>query len=256
MLDVRALTKWYGGLRAVTDVSFSLRAGEILGYVGPNGSGKTTTVNMVTGLVVPTGGEVRFAGRPIDSDLVGYRRHVGCVPEEPHLYTYLSGREHLELVAGLREMDHRIAARRIDALLDLFGLGEQGSSSMASYSKGMRQKVLIAAALLPDPPLLVFDEPLSGLDATSALVFRHLVVELGARGKAVLYSSHALDTVEKICSRVLVLHQGVVVAHDDVGRLRDVLQQGSLEAVFRQLVCDEDPADTARDLAAAMMLGR
>ncbi len=256
MLDVRALTKWYGGLRAVTDVSFSLRAGEILGYVGPNGSGKTTTVNMVTGLVVPTGGEVRFAGRPIDSDLVGYRRHVGCVPEEPHLYTYLSGREHLELVAGLREMDRRVAARRIDALLDLFGLGSQGSSSMASYSKGMRQKVLIAAALLPDPPLLVFDEPLSGLDATSALVFRHLVVELGARGKAVLYSSHALDTVEKICSRVLVLHQGVVVAHDDVGRLREVLQQGSLEAVFRQLVCDVDPADTARDLAAAMTLGQ
>ena len=256
MLDVRALTKWYGGLRAVTDVSFSLRAGEILGYVGPNGSGKTTTVNMVTGLVVPTGGEVRFAGRPIDSDLVGYRRHVGCVPEEPHLYTYLSGREHLELVAGLREMDRRVAARRIDALLDLFGLGSQGSSSMASYSKGMRQKVLIAAALLPDPPLLVFDEPLSGLDATSALVFRHLVVELGARGKAVLYSSHALDTVEKICSRVLVLHQGVVVAHADVGRLREVLQQGSLEAVFRQLVCDVDPADTARDLAAAMTLGQ
>jgi ABC-2 type transport system ATP-binding protein len=256
MLDVHALTKWYGGLRAVTDVSFSLRAGEILGYVGPNGSGKTTTVNMVTGLVVPTGGEIRFAGRPIDSDLVGYRRHVGCVPEEPHLYTYLSGREHLELVAGLREMDRRVAARRIDALLDLFGLGSQGSSSMASYSKGMRQKILIVAALLPDPPLLVFDEPLSGLDATSALVFRHLVVELGARGKAVLYSSHALDTVEKICSRVLVLHQGVVVAHDDVGRLRDVLQQGSLEAVFRQLVCDVDPADTARDLAAAMTLGQ
>ena len=178
------------------------------------------------------------------------------MPEEPHLYTYLSGREHLELVAGLREMDRRVAARRIDALLDLFGLGSQGSSSMASYSKGMRQKVLIAAALLPDPPLLVFDEPLSGLDATSALVFRHLVVELGARGKAVLYSSHALDTVEKICSRVLVLHQGVVVAHDDVGRLREVLQQGSLEAVFRQLVCDVDPADTARDLAAAMTLGQ
>lgn len=256
MLDVRSLTKWYGGFRAVTDVSFSLRAGEILGYVGPNGSGKTTTVNMVTGLVVPTGGEVRFEGRRIDSDLVGYRRHVGCVPEEPHLYTYLSGREHLELVAGLREMDHRVAARRIDALLDLFGLGAQGSSSMASYSKGMRQKILIAAALLPDPPLLVFDEPLSGLDATSALVFRHLVVELGTRGKAVLYSSHALDTVEKICSRVLVLHQGVVVAHDDVDRLRDVLQQASLEAVFRQLVCAEDPADTARDLAAAMTLGQ
>jgi ABC-2 type transport system ATP-binding protein len=125
---------------------------------------------------------------------------------------------------------------------------------MSSYSKGMRQKVLISAALLHDPPLLVFDEPLSGLDATSALVFRQLVVELAARGKAVLYSSHALDVVEKTCSRVLVLHQGQVVAHDEVGRLRELMQQGSLEAVFRQLVCDVDPADTARDLAAAMSL--
>ena len=255
MLDVRSLTKWYGGLMAVTDVSFTLGAGEVLGYVGPNGSGKTSTVNMVTGLVTPTRGEVRFGGQPIERDLVGYRRHVGCVPEEPHLYTYLSGREHLELVAGLRDMDHRLAARRIDALLDLFGLAVHRDTSMSSYSKGMRQKVLIAAALLPDPSLLIFDEPLSGLDATAALVFRHLVTELASRGKAVLYSSHALDTVEKICSRVLVLHQGRVVAHDEVGNLRTLLQQPSFEAVFRQLVCDVDPADTARDLAAAMTLG-
>jgi ABC-2 type transport system ATP-binding protein len=255
MLDVRGLTKWYGGLKAVSDVSFALQAGEVLGYVGPNGSGKTTTVNMVTGLVSPTSGEVRFQGTRIDTDLVEYRRHVGCVPEEPHLYPYLSGREHLELVAGLRQMDDRVAARRIDALLDLFGLGVYGDTSMSSYSKGMRQKVLIAAALLPDPPLIIFDEPLSGLDTTSALVIRHLVSQLAAQGKAVLYSSHALDTVEKICSRVLVLHQGQVVAHDEVGRLRERLQEPSLEAVFRQLVCDVDPTDTARDLAAAMSLG-
>jgi ABC-2 type transport system ATP-binding protein len=255
MLEVQGLSKWYGGLRAVADVSFTLQAGEVLGYVGPNGSGKTTTVNMVTGLVSPTRGEIRFRGTRIDGGLVEFRRHVGCVPEEPHLYPYLSGREHLELVAGLRQMDDRIAARRIDALLDLFGLGVYRDTSMSSYSKGMRQKVLIAAALLPDPSLIIFDEPLSGLDATSAWVFRHLVGELAARGKAVLYSSHALDSVEKICSRVIVLHQGHVVAHDEVGRLRERLQEASLEAVFRQLVCDVDPADPARDLAAAMSLG-
>ncbi len=254
MLEVRSLSKWYGGLRAVADVSFSVRAGEVLGYVGPNGSGKTSTVNIVTGLIPPTRGEVLFEGRPIGTDLVAYRRHVGCVPEEPHLYPYLSGREHLELVAGLRQMDRKAAARRIDALLDLFGLGGYADSSMSSYSKGMRQKVLISAALLPDPLLLVFDEPLSGLDATSALVFRQLVVELAKQGKAVLYSSHALDVVEKTCARVLVLHRGVVVAHDEVGHLRELMQQGSLEAVFRQLVCETDPADTARDLVSAMSL--
>jgi ABC-2 type transport system ATP-binding protein len=255
MLEARALTKWYGGLKVVSDVSFTVRAGEVLGYVGPNGSGKTTTVNIVTGLIPPTGGEVRWRGRPIADDLTGFRRQIGCVPEEPHLYPYLSGREHLELVAGLRQLDRRLAARRIDALLDLFGLGEAGTSSISSYSKGMRQKVLISAALLADPPLLVFDEPLSGLDATSALVFRHLLVALAGLGKAVLYSSHSLETVERVCARVLVLHQGRVVAHDEVSRLRDVLEQASLEAVFQQLVCDINPADAARDIAEAMGLG-
>lgn len=181
MLEVRGLTKWFGGFRAVAGVSFTVSPGEVLGYVGPNGSGKTTTVNMVTGLIPPTAGEVRFNGSRIDADLVAFRRHVGCVPEEPHLYPYLSGREHLELVAGLRGMDERIAARRIDALLNVLGLDVYGDASMSSYSKGMRQKILIAAALLPDPPLLVFDEPMSGLDAASALVFRHLVSALGAR---------------------------------------------------------------------------
>lgn len=188
MLEVQGLTKWFGGFRAVAGVSFTVSPGEVLGYVGPNGSGKTTTVNMVTGLIPPTAGEVRFNGSRIDADLVAFRRHVGCVPEEPHLCPYLSGREHLELVAGLRGMDERIAARRIEALLNVLGLDVYGDASMSSYSKGMRQKILIAAALLPDPPLLVFDEPMSGLDAASALVFRHLVSALGARGKAVLYA--------------------------------------------------------------------
>jgi ABC-2 type transport system ATP-binding protein len=255
VLEAVRLTKWFGGLMAVADVTFTLREGEVLGYVGPNGSGKSTTVGMLTGMVTPTGGEVRLWGHRVDADLVAYRRHLGCVPEEPHLYPYLTGREHLELVARLRRMDERLAARRIDALLDLLGLGVYRDAPMTAYSKGMRQKVLIAAALLHDPPVLIFDEPLSGLDATSALVFRHLLTELAAHGKAVLYSSHALDTVEKTCSRVLVLHQGRVVAHDEVGRLREALSRESLEAVFTELVCGADPAQTARDLAVAMHLG-
>ena len=254
MLEAVRLTKWYGGLMAVADVSFELREGEVLGYVGPNGSGKSTTVAMLTGMVTPTGGEVRYRGRRVDTDLVAYRRDIGCVPEEPHLYPYLTGREHLELVARLRRMDERLAARRIDALLDLLDLGVYRDAAMTAYSKGMRQKVLIAAALLHDPPVLIFDEPLSGLDATSALVFRHLLTELASHGKAVLYSSHALDTVEKTCSRVLVLHQGRVVAHDEMGRLRELLSRESLEAVFTDLVCGVDPAQTARDLAGAMRL--
>jgi ABC-2 type transport system ATP-binding protein len=256
MLDAQSLTKWYGAIRAVSDVSFTIAPGEVLGYLGPNGSGKTTTVGMLLGLVEPSGGVVRFQGADISADPVDYRRHVGYVPEEPHLYSYLSGIEYLHLVADLRDMDLRIGRKRVSALLEVFGLGHHAHAALSSYSKGMRQKVLIAAALLHDPSLLIFDEPVSGLDATSALVFRHLLEELARSGKSVLYCSHELDAVEKTCSRVLVLHHGRVVAHDTVERLREALSERSLEAVFQQLVCEINPARTARDLVASMRLGR
>ena len=210
---------------------------------------------MLTGLIEPTSGDVLFRGAPVGDDPVEFRRHVGYVPEEPHLYPYLSGREHLGLVGQLRDLDDRVAARRIAALLELFALEHQADAPLSSYSKGMRQKILICAALLCDPSLLVFDEPVSGLDATSALVFRHLLEELARAGKAVLYSSHELAAVEKSCTRVLVLHHGRVVAHDTVGRLRVALAQESLEAVFRQLVCESDPAQTARDVVSSMQIG-
>jgi ABC-2 type transport system ATP-binding protein len=210
---------------------------------------------MLTGLVEPTGGAVFFEGVDIADDPIDYRRHVGYVPEEPHLYPYLSGAEYLQLVADLRDLDARVSRRRITALLELFGLDHDAHAALSSYSKGMRQKVLLSAALLHNPSLLVFDEPVSGLDATSALVFRHLLEELARAGKAVLYCSHELDEVEKTCSRVLVLHHGRVVAHDTVERLRDALSERSLEAVFQQLVCEIDPARTARDLVSSMRLG-
>jgi ABC-2 type transport system ATP-binding protein len=254
MLEARTLSKWYGAIRAVSDVSFILAAGEVLGYLGPNGSGKTTTVGMLTGLVDPSGGAVLFQGADIADDPIEYRRHVGYVPEEPHLYGYLSGIEYLQLVADLRDLDARVSRKRIAALLELFGLEPQAQAALSSYSKGMRQKILISAALLHNPSLLIFDEPVSGLDATSALVFRHLLEELARSGKAVLYCSHELDAVEKTCSRVLVLHHGRVVAHDTVERLRGTLSKGSLEEVFQQLVSEIDPARTARDLVASMGL--
>jgi ABC-2 type transport system ATP-binding protein len=255
MLEARSLSKWYGAIRAVSDVSFTLAAGEVLGYLGPNGSGKTTTVGMLTGLVDPSGGAVLFQGADIADDPIDYRRHVGYVPEEPHLYGYLSGVEYLQLVADLRDLDARVSRKRIAALLELFGLEPQAQAALSSYSKGMRQKILISAALLHNPSLLIFDEPVSGLDATSALLFRHLLEELARSGKAVLYCSHELDAVEKTCSRVLVLHQGRVVAHDTVERLRGTLSKGSLEEVFQQLVSEIDPAGTARDLVNSMRLG-
>lgn len=252
MLEVEALTKLYSGIPAVSGVSFTIRPGEVLGYLGPNGSGKSTTVGMITGLVSPSSGQVRDGGRNIHDDLVGFRRRLGYVPEEPHLYPFLSGREYLELVGRLRGIPARLLARKIDGLLELLGLGSRGEWAISAYSKGMRQKVLIAASLLHDPDLLLLDEPLSGLDVTAALVVRNLVTELARAGKMILYSSHVLETVEKVCTSVIVLHRGRIVAHDSVGRLRDLMALESLEQVFAELVMQEDPAQVARDIAALL----
>jgi len=252
MLEACGLTKRFPGVIAVKNVSFGVAPGEILGYLGPNGSGKTTTVNMLTGLLEPTTGHVQFKGQDIASDLVEFRRHIGYVPEEPHLYPFLSGREYLQLVGRLREMPERVLERKIGTMLDLFSLGHEADLGIGSYSKGMKQKILIIAALLHDPDVLIFDEPLSGLDVTAAMVFRHLVQRLAAAGKTILYSSHVLEVVEKLCSNVIVLYHGEVVAHDSVEHLRETLARGSLEEVFAQLVVREDPERVARDIAQVM----
>jgi ABC-2 type transport system ATP-binding protein len=252
MLEARHLVKRYAGSRVVDDVSFVVRPGEVLGYLGPNGSGKSTTVQMLCGLVEPSEGHVCFEDRRIAADLVAYRRRLGCVPEEAHLYPFLSGREHLELMGRLRELPPRRLAERIGALLELLGLGDAALQPISGYSKGMRQKVLIAGALLHDPDVVIFDEPETGLDVTAALMLRHLIRILAERGKAVVYSSHVLEAVEKVCGRVIVLHRGRVVADDSVTALRALRSHASLEAVFAELVSHADPAQTARSIADAV----
>jgi ABC-2 type transport system ATP-binding protein len=249
MLEAHHLVKRFFGITVVDDVSFSVRAGEVVGYLGPNGSGKTTTARMCTGLMETSAGSVRFEGRAITDDLIAFRRRLGYVPEEPHLYSFQSGREYLELVGRLRELPPLLLERKMNALLELFGLSGAANQGIASYSKGMKQKLLLIAALLHDPDVLIFDEPDSGLDVTTTLVLRHLVRALAKRGKAVLYSSHVLELVEKLCDRVIVLHRGRVVADDSVANLQDLMTSHSLEEVFAQLVLRDDPQQTARDIA-------
>ena len=253
MLEARALVKRFGGVPAVDQVTFSVRPSEVLGYLGPNGSGKTTTVNMLVGLIQPTRGQVVFEGHDIWDDIVAYRRRVGYVPEEPNLYPYLTGREYLELVGRLRGLPAAALDRKITALLGLFTLEPDSHSPLSSYSKGMRQKVLISAALMHNPDLLVFDEPMSGLDAASAMVFRHLIKALARAGKMVLYSSHELETVERVADRVIVLHLGRMVAHDSVERLRELMRLESLEQIFSELVFTEDPQAVASRIVDAMV---
>jgi len=249
MLELRNVTKQYSGISAVDNVSFFARPGEVTGYLGPNGSGKSTTMKMITGLIDRTSGHILFEGKPIDHDLIAFKRRMGYVPEEPYLYNHLSGAEFLTMVAQLRNLPARQSEERIDGLLRLLSLYDDRHASISGYSKGMRQKVLIAAALLHNPALVLLDEPFSGLDVASALVLRSLIQELAARGKVVLFSSHELDTVERVSARVVILHRGRVVANDTIERLRLLMEQPTLEGIFSQLAVEQDTASIARQIA-------
>jgi ABC-2 type transport system ATP-binding protein len=250
-LEARRLTKYYASIPAIREVSFVLEPGAILGLLGPNGSGKSTTVSLVTGLREPSAGEIWFDGHNTSDCLVEYKARVGYVPEEAHLYTFLSAREHLDLIGRLRRLPTFLRHHKISALLELFGLTGAADQAISGYSKGMRQKVVLIAALLHDPDVLILDEPESGLDLTAGLVLRHLIPILARRGKAILYSSHVLDHVERLCSAVVVLDRGRIVAEGAVSDLRAMTQRNaSLEEVIAQLVTTVDPARTARDIAA------
>src|SRR5580698_5099934 len=208
MLEARGLTKRFRSTTVVDHVNFTVRAGEITGYLGPNGSGKSTTVKMMTGLLHPTEGQILFNGRNIREDAVDFKHRLGYVPEEPNLYGYLTGLEYLQLAGGLRGLPPGQVTRRANQLLELLALREARWVPISAYSKGMKQRVLIAAALLHDPDVLIFDEAQSGLDISNALLFRYLLRALAASGEAVLYISHVLELVEKVCEHVVVIYKG------------------------------------------------
>ena len=252
MLEVRNLTKRFKRVPAVDGVSFTIRPGEILGYLGPNGAGKSTTVKVLTGLIEPTSGDIYFKGQDVRKDWISFQRSLGYVPEEPHLYPQLTGREYLQLVGRLRGLRRAVLEPRMDEMLRLFSLWEDRHSPLSSYSKGMRQKILLSGALLHDPELLILDEPFSGLDVNTALVLRALVRALADEGKMILYSSHVLEVVEKVCSSVIILRKGRVVAHDGVEQLRNLMHQPSLEGVFAQLTQQEDPSRIVGGILTAM----
>jgi ABC-2 type transport system ATP-binding protein len=255
MLELQHLSRSYRGIPAISDVSFQVKAGEIVGFLGPNGAGKSTTVKIITGLLRPNDGRVLFEGRDIHADLLAWRAIFGYIPEEAHLYTWMSAMEYLQLVGRLRGMSERLIEEKATAMLELLGLESWRHSPMTVYSKGMRQRVLMAAALMHDPKMLVFDEPLSGLDVLSSRLFRDLLHELAAAGKAVLYISHVLEIVEQVCDRVVVIAQGKVLADAPPSDLTKLMQLPSLEKVFAQLVRQQDTRAAAHNMVEAMRMG-
>jgi len=240
MLAAKGLYKFYGSVPAVQDVTFSLEPGQVLGYLGPNGSGKSTTVKMLTGLLEPTDGEITHNGQNIHKDLVAYRKRLGYVPEEANLYPYLTGQEYLDMIGTLRDMPDSRRNTRINSLLELFSLWPHRHVTLGSYSKGMRQRILLIAALMDNPDLFILDEPLSGLDVTSALIIKNIVQALSARGKSIFYCSHILEVVEKVCSHLIVLRKGQVIASGATSEVRERIGTSSLEGVFLHLVEEKE----------------
>ena len=254
MLEARSLTKYYGPLPALRDVSFIAKPGQILGYLGPNGSGKSTTVRMLVGLMEPSNGDVLWKGKSIFLDLPGYRKQLGYVPEEPFLYTHLTAPEYLRLVGGLRGVDDAVLETKIDRFLELFDLEDDKYSTLSAFSKGMRQKVLLASALMHNPELIILDEPFSGLDVSAALMLRNVIKSLADEGRTILMSSHVIEVVEQMCTDVVILSDGKVVAHDPVDRLRRLQHDESLEHVFVKLAVHENTDNTAKSIIETVKL--
>lgn len=233
VVSVDGLNFSYGRKQVLHGVSFGIGTGEVVGLLGPNGAGKSTTLKILTGILVPGGGSVRIAGHLMPGEAVQAKKRVGYVPESAALFESLTAREFLELMGRLQEVPEESLQLRIDRFLGQFDL--VGYARLDEYSKGMRQKVLLSAALLHNPDIVMLDEPLSGLDVNASLMVRDLIAALAADGKTVLYSSHVLDVVERVCDRVLIIHDGHLIADGSLESLKTSTASGSLEDVFRQL---------------------
>ncbi|MGA2361070.1 MAG: ABC transporter ATP-binding protein [Candidatus Aminicenantales bacterium] len=255
MLELRGVTKKYSAIPAVRDVSFVLKPGEITGYLGPNGAGKSTTIKMMAGLLEPTEGEILYQGHPIRQNMFAYKSTVGYVPEQSDVYKHMSAWDYLFMVGRLRGLSDLLLQTKVTELMQLLGLSSEMDMAMASYSKGMVQKVLLASALLHDPRVILMDEPLSGLDVTTALVVKDLLALLAQEGKIIIYSSHVLEVVEKVCSRVIIIDKGIIAADDSVENLSHLMNLPSLEEIFSRLVVSENPEITARGIAEAIKRG-
>ena len=254
MLELQHLYRSFRTIPAIQDISFKVAPGEIVGFLGPNGAGKSTTVKIITGMLRPDDGHVLFEGKDIRKDMVAFRSVIGYVPEEAHLYSYLSGLEYLQLVGRLRGIGEALLEAKATRLLRLLHLESWQYSPISSYSKGMRQRVLIAAALLHDPKLLIFDEPLSGLDVVSSRLFKDLLELLAAEGKAILYISHVLEVVEQVCNRVIVIAKGRILADARPSELTALMSLPNLESVFSQLVQQQDTRTVAQEMVEVMQL--
>jgi ABC-2 type transport system ATP-binding protein len=237
MILVQQLTKRFGAQTAVDTLSFEVPAGQILGFLGPNGAGKTTTLKILTGMLEPTSGTATICGFDLLREPIEVKRHVGFVPESGAVFESLTGLEYLEMVAALYAIPSESARARIRQFIAFFDLSFETLTDklLGAYSKGMRRKVVITAALLHNPPVVFFDEPLDGLDANAAVGFKALIQTLAREGKTIVYSSHILDVVERVCDRVIIIDKGRMRVDGRPAELLAAHGVETLERLFTQL---------------------
>ena len=242
----------YGRAEVLHEVSFVLGKSEVAGLLGPNGAGKTTTLKIIAGILAPNAGAVSVTGLPIPERAIDVKQRIGYVPESAVLFESLTGQEFLELSGRLHDVEEETLQARIGDILETFGLGADRISRLDTYSKGMRQKILLAAALVHNPDLFLLDEPLSGLDVNAAIMIKELIAALAAEGKTILYSSHVLDVVEKVCDRFLIIHEGNLIANASLETLKGSTQEPTLEEVFRKLTESESVKPGVDRIVAAL----
>ncbi|WP_281890990.1 ABC transporter ATP-binding protein [Paenibacillus sp. YYML68] len=242
----------YGQQQVLHGISLEVRRGEIIGYIGPNGAGKSTTVKILLGLTEGYTGNVYVLGQPIRESGVAYKRSIGYMPELAELYESLTAREYLTFIGELYGIDGAEADRKAQRMMELLGLDDVYDARITSYSKGMKQRVLLISSLLHDPDILFLDEPLSGLDANSVMIVKELLAQLAGQGKTIFYSSHMMDVVEKISSRIILLHNGRIVADGSFKELQESSKDASLEELFNALTGFHEHRRIAEELVEAM----
>ena len=252
MIVTEQLTHFYGGTRAVAALDLCVRPGEVLGLLGPNGAGKSTTVKILTGLLIPTSGRACVAGFDIVREPLDAKRRLGYVPEQPALYETLTAAEFLEVISALHHLPPAVAAVRCDELLTLLGLGDVRDQRLSAFSKGMKQKVVFAAALIHRPEVLILDEPLDGLDANSARVVKELLRSFAQQGKTILFCSHILEVVERVCSRIVILSKGELIASGTPAEIAASAGAASLDEAFAKLTGVRDADQVSSDILRAL----
>ncbi len=252
MIEIDKLSKRYGSNVAVDNLDLAVQPGEIVGFLGPNGAGKSTTVKILTCMIKPSSGAARICGHDVRTDSLEAKRSIGYVPENGAVYEVTTPNEYLNLVATLHDIDRERAEIRSSELLRLFGLSEQSKQQMFDFSKGMKQKVLLCAALLTEPQVLLLDEPLNGLDANTVSVVKELLRSLASEGRTILFCSHILEVVERLCTRIVIIDHGRTVTQGTSEEILENEKANSLEEAFSKITGIADPTSVSSDIMDAL----